>query len=156
MKKRLRQLLEKIGLPIVGYGLLLLICLLVVGAFVLLGSGILALLGLQYRSVGSLFLFLIAAGILDIPIDIFFSALPRALVSLGWLNETWARVFKFVCGILLTMLELLVVDWFMDSITATPLAVCGVAVCFEVIDVLLDKAGGGKDGGAGTDAPQDD
>lgn len=156
MKKRLRQLWEKIGLPIVGYGLLLLICLLVVGAFVLLGSGILALLGLQYRSVGSLFLFLIAAGILGIPIDIFFSALPRALVSLGWLNETWARVFKFVCGILLTMLELLVVDWFMDSITATPLAVCGVAVCFEVIDVLLDKAGGGKDGGTGTDAPQDD
>ena len=93
---------------------------------------------------------------MDIPIDIFFSALPRALVSLGWLNETWARVFKFVCGILLTMLELLVVDWFMDSITATLLAVCGVAVCFEVIDVLLDKAGGGKDGGAGTDAPQDD
>ena len=45
MKKRLRQLWEKIGLPIVGYGLLLLICLLVVGAFVLLGSGILALLG---------------------------------------------------------------------------------------------------------------
>lgn len=156
MKKRLRELWEKIGLPIVGYGILLLICVLVVGAFVLLGSGILALFGLQYRSVGSLFLFLIVAGIIDVPIDIFFSALPRALVSLGWLSKAWARVLKFVCGILLTMLELLVVDWFMDSITATPLAICSVAVCFEVIDVLLDKAGGGKDDAAETDDSRDD
>lgn len=139
MKKRLRELWEKIGAPVVGYGAVLLVVLAVVGFFMLIDVGMMRLLGLEYRSFGSLLLFFGLVFVMDIPADIFFTALPKALISLGWLSEPLARGLKFVCGVLVGMLEFLAADWLIDSVSATPVSIFVVALCSEMIDSWLER-----------------
>jgi len=100
----------------------------------LFGGFIMRLFGFEYRSIGSILLFFVIALILSFPIDLFVEALPKVLlVEFQKINLWQARVLYIILDTLCSMICYSLVDYFMDSVHASDMAIFMVSFIFSLI-----------------------
>lgn len=131
--------LKKILPDIFVWLILIVFVVLVVVLLAIFGGSIMALLGLEYDSIKSVILFFVIAGIAAFPIEIIVSALPKVLISAGKLTSKQAIALFIIEDTILSVIVLSIVDYFMDSITATPLSIIIIALLMAVVSVYVDK-----------------
>lgn len=99
----------------------------VISVIAIFGGGIMRLLGFTYQSVGNIILYFIIFGVVGFPAEILAKAFPRALLSLGKLNKRQAKFLFVMLDTAATAFVMGIVDFFMDSVSATVPSVLAVA-----------------------------
>ena len=111
-------------------------------------SGLLQLLGFQYRSLGWLVLYLLASAALGLPLELFTNGLVRALYRLGKATRRQANLLFIPLDTLCSAAVFWLVDAFMDSVTATGLSILVLALIFALLSQPIgkgDRPGGGAE-----------
>lgn len=114
-------------------GTMLIIALLSI--FSIFGGAIMKLFGFQYESVGSIILFFITVGALGFPIEMIAKGLPNALLSLDKINIVFAKILFIFLDSIATIITMKVVDYFMESVSATDISIFIIAVITAFIGI---------------------
>ena len=99
--------------------------------------------GFIYQSIGSIILFFTISGILAFPIELFVKAIPKVLFShFKKVNVIEAKILFAVLDTILSMTIVSVVDYFMKSVSTTPIVLFVVSLIMSLLcmnDVIEDK-----------------
>ena len=95
----------------------------VLSIIALICGAVMRLFGFYYTSVGSVVLFFIIATIISYPLNLLASALPKALLALEKINKQSAVIMYLLLDTVATFRGLNIVDYFMQSISATTISI---------------------------------
>ena len=140
------SMLEKIKNIIgksIGFLIIVGIIVAIVSIIAIFGGALMKLFGFTYQSVGSIILFFVVSGILGFPIELFVKAIPKVLFShFKKINELEAKIMFVVLDTLLSMVMFSTVDYFMKSVSATPISLFIVSLVMSLLcmnDVIENK-----------------
>ena len=140
------SMLEKIKNIIgkfIGFLIIVGIIVAIVSIIANFGGALMKLFGFTYQSVGSIILFFVVSGILGFPIELFVKAIPKVLFShFKKINELEAKIMFVVLDTLLSMVMFSTVDYFMKSVSATPISLFIVSLVMSLLcmnDVIENK-----------------
>ena len=102
-------------------------------------SGLLRLLGFQYRSLGWLVVYLLASAALGLPLELLTNGLARALFRLGWATRRQANLLFIPLDALCSCFIFWLVDACMDAVTATGLSILVLALLFALLSQPIGK-----------------
>ena len=115
----------------------------IVSVIAIFGGALMKLFGFTYQSVGSIILFFAVSGILVFPIELFVKAIPKVLFShFKKINGLEAKIMFVVLDTLLSMVMFSIVDYFMKSVSATPISLFIVSLVMSLLcmnDVIENK-----------------
>ena len=128
---------------LVGFLAIVGIIVAIVSVVAIFGGALMKLFGFTYQSVGSIILFFVVSGILGFPIELFVKAIPKVLFShFKKINELEAKIMFVVLDTLLSMVMFSTVDYFMKSVSATPISLFIVSLVMSLLcmnDVIENK-----------------
>ena len=128
---------------LIGFLIIVAIIVAIISLLALFGGALMKMFGFTYKSVGSIILFFAISGILAFPIELFVKAVPKVLFShFKKINEFEAKVMFVVLDTLLSMAMFSMVDSFMKSVSATPIALFVVSLVMSLLcmnDVIEKK-----------------
>ncbi|MGL5296032.1 MAG: YrvL family regulatory protein [Culicoidibacterales bacterium] len=127
--------LKKIIEPIIGYGLVSFVLIVVISVIAILGGGIMKLFGFEYTSIKSIIIFFIIVAIVGFPIEIFASAFPKALLSLDKITLKFAKILFVTLDTLSTMFTLALVDYFMGSVSASDISIFAISFIIALLSL---------------------
>lgn len=104
----------------------------VLSIIALIGGAIMRLFGFYYTSVGSIILFFIIATIISYPFSLLAGALPKALLVLEKIDKQSAVIMYLLLDTIATFMGLRIVDYFMQSISATTISIIIVSFVFAL------------------------
>ena len=140
------SMLEKIKNIIgksIGFLIIVGIIVALVSVIAIFGGALMKLFGFTYQSVGSIILFFVISGIFAFPIELFVKAIPKVLFShFKKINELEAKIMFVVLDTLLSMVMFSTVDYFMKSVSATPISLFIVSLVMSLLcmnDVIENK-----------------
>lgn len=107
----------------------------VLSVIALIGGAIMRLFGFYYTSVGSIILFFIIATIISYPFSLLAGALPKALLMLEKIDKQSAVIMYLLLDTFATFVGLRIVDYFMQSISATTISIIIVSFVFALFGV---------------------
>lgn len=126
-----------------GFLIVLGIIVFIVSLVALFGGALMKMFGFTYQSIGSIILFFTISGILPFPIELFVKAIPKVLFShFKKINVLEAKILFVVLDTLLSMTMFSAVDYFMKSVSATPVALFAVSLVMALLcmnDVIESK-----------------
>lgn len=134
MKDIKEKIKEKIG-AVLAVLIVAAVIFAVIAVISLFGGSVMKIFGFEYDSLWSIILLFVIAGIVGFPLDLFSMGLPAALVSLGKADVDLATVFYVILDTLLTAASMAIADYFMDSVSASDLAVLAVSFVFALTSV---------------------
>ncbi len=140
----MRRFWEKYLAKGLAFLILLVLILGVISAIAVFGGAVMRFFGFQYRSVGSILLFFLLAALLSLPASLFAEALPRALYFRFQCPKGFAVFLYLALDTLATAAGLVIVDYFLDSVSASgtaTLAVSFLLALWGVRDALEEKKG---------------
>lgn len=120
----MKNLWEKYGAKIIAFLIFAVIVIAVISVIAIFGGFVMRFFGFEYESVGSIILFFLLATIVSYPIGLLAEALPQVLLNefhRGTVGQ--ARFLFLFIDTIGTAIGLTVVDMFMDSVSATELAI---------------------------------
>ena len=120
--------MKKIATSVMAYGISALLLIAIVSVLALFGGFIMKFFGFQYDSLPSIILFFVFTGLLGFPIEVIAMITPRALLSHHKLSLTAAKVLFIILDSASTVLVMTMVDFAMDSVKASGLAILVIAV----------------------------
>lgn len=128
---------------LIGFLIIVAVIVAIISLLALFGGALMKMFGFTYKSVGSIILFFAISGILAFPIELFVKAVPKVLFShFKKINEFEAKVMFVVLDTLLSMAMFSMVDSFMKSVSATPIALFVVSLVMSLLcmnDVIEKK-----------------
>ena len=131
------SILEKIKNIIgksIGFLIIVGIIVAIVSVIAIFGGALMKLFGFTYQSVGSIILFFVISGILAFPIELFVKAIPKVLfLHFKKINELEAKIMFVVLDTLLSMVMFSTVDYFMKSVSATPISLFIVSFVMSLL-----------------------
>ena len=86
--------------------------------------------GFQYKSIGNIVLFFIIATIMSFPLNLIAGAFPKALLKLGKINRQTAFIIYLILDTIATSFGLLVVDYYMPTLSATNISIIIISLLF--------------------------
>ena len=101
----------------------------------LVGGTIMQWFGFTYVSGGSIILFFIIVAVVGFPVELFAKGLPRALLSLDKISVMVARILYVVLDTIGTGISMAVVDYYMDSVSATDLSIFVISLVMALASV---------------------
>jgi len=120
----MKEFWKKHWAKIVAFLILVIIVLAVVSVIAIFGGFVMCFFGFEYESVGSIILFFLLATIVSYPIGLLAEALPKVLLNefhRGTVGQ--ARFLYLLIDTIGTAFGLTIVDMFMNSVSATELAI---------------------------------
>lgn len=132
----MKEFWKKHWAKIVAFLILVIIVLAVVSVIAIFGGFIMHFFGFEYESVGSIIWFFLLASILSEPISLIAEALPMVLLNefhRGTVGQ--ARFLYLFIDTIATAIGLTVVDMFMDSVSASEIAIFVVSFVFALLGV---------------------
>ena len=118
----------------------------VLSIIALLGGAIMKIFGFEYESIGSIILFFVIATIISYPFSLVAEALPKVFLSFGKLSKQMAILFYIILDTFATFYGLRVVDYFMQSVSATDISIIIVSLILALFGISdVDKKTKGTD-----------
>lgn len=113
----------------------------VVAICALFQGGVMSYFGFEYESIGAFFLFFIMGYLICSPLDFLVEAIPAALFKAGVLKNEGGMAFYTLhtaADALFTAVCLAIVDAFMDSVSASWLALGVSSLALAIVDSWID------------------
>ena len=120
---------------VLGYGIVILCAMAIIFVISLLCGSLMGLMGFQYESVGSVFLFFLLATVVSLPASLLAQAIPSACFRKGWMPCLQAKIFYVILDMLATALGMFLVDRCMSSVSASGPAVTVVSLLLALLSV---------------------
>lgn len=120
---------------VLGYGAISMVILGVIAVIAVFGGSIMRVFGFRYQSVWKVILFFVLVTISGFPLEILAKALPEALLSLDRMSVSQARMLFILLDTFATAVSMLIIDFFMDSVSATMLSIIVVALLMAMLSV---------------------
>lgn len=112
----------------------------VVSVIALIGGAVMNIFGFEYQSVWSIVLFFIIATIVSYPLSLTAGILPKVLLSFGRLSRQSAVLLYVVLDTIATSFGLSIVDYFMETISATDFSIVIVSLILSLFEINdIDK-----------------
>ena len=112
----------------------------------LLCGAIMKIFGFEYESIGSIILFFVIATIISYPFSLIAEVLPKVVLSFGKLPKQMAILFYIILDTFATFYGLRVVDYFMQSVSATDISIIIVSLILALFGINdVDKKTKGTD-----------
>lgn len=139
MLERIKNIIGKS----MGFLIVVGIIITIVSVIAVFGGALMKLFGFTYRSVGSIILFFVISSILAFPMELFIKAIPKVLfLHFKKINELEAKIMFVVLDTLLSMIIFSMVDYFMKSVSATPISLFMASFIMSLLcmnDVIENK-----------------
>lgn len=100
-----------------------------------ISGAIMRVFGFEYRSIGSIVLFFVAASIISYPLGLIAGALPKALVSLDKVSLPAARTLYLLLDTFATFWGLRLTDHWMQTVSAEDSSILVVSLLFALFGV---------------------
>ena len=127
---------EKIT-PLILFAILFVALVSVIAIF---GGAIMKLFGFEYRTVWSIVLYFIIVSIVSFPFDFLVAAIPRVLLAYRKIKKQVAIALYLVLDIMLSYIGFSLIDYFMDSVSATDISILVLAIIFSLFGIKdVDK-----------------
>ena len=127
---------EKIT-PLILFAILFVALVSVIAIF---GGAIMKLFGFEYRTVWSIVLYFIIVSIVSFPFDFLVAAIPRVLLAYRKITKQVAIALYLVLDIMLSYIGFSLIDYFMDSVSATDISILVLAIIFSLFGIKdVDK-----------------
>ena len=127
---------EKIT-PLILFAILFVALVAVIAIF---GGAIMKLFGFEYRTVWSIVLYFIIVSIVSFPFDFLVAAIPRVLLAYRKITKQVAIALYLVLDIMLSYIGFSLIDYFMDSVSATDISILVLAIIFSLFGIKdVDK-----------------
>ena len=118
----------------IGFLIIVGIIVALVSVIAIFGGALMKLFGFTYQSVGSIILFFVISGMFAFPIELFVKAIPKVLFShFKKINKMEAKTVFVVLDTALSMVMFSLVDYFMASVSATPIALFAVSLAMSML-----------------------
>lgn len=127
--------MKKILKDILGYGVVAIVILAIISVIAIFGGGIMKMFGFEYDSVWSIIKYFIVVVIVGAPVELLTKAFPKALYQLGKIDEKAEKILFVIFDTLGSCTVLAIVDKFMDSVTASNLAIVIVSFVFAMTSI---------------------
>ncbi len=115
----------------------------IISLIALFGGALMKVFGFTYQSIGSILMFFVISGIIAFPMELFVKAIPKVLFSyFKKLNEVEAKILFVVLDTVLSMTIFSLVDYFMKSVSTTPVSLFVVSLIMSLLcmnDVTENK-----------------
>ena len=129
----MKQIKDYIG-KFIGFLIIVGIIGTILSLIALFGGALMKVFGFTYQSVGSIILFFVISGVLAFPIELFVKAIPKVLFShFKKINKIEAKTVFVVLDTALSMVMFSLVDYFMASVSATPIALFVVSLAMSML-----------------------
>lgn len=102
----------------------------VLSIIALISGSIMKIFGFQYKSIVNIVLFFIIATIMSFPLNLIAGAFPKALLKLGKINRQTAFIIYLILDTIATNFGLLVVDYYMPTLSATNISIIIISLLF--------------------------
>lgn len=135
----MKEHIQKLLAGLLGTGVLFLIVFGVFAVIALLGGNLMEWFGFHYDSVGQLLLYFLLGGLLEVPLDLFSTALPRVLYRLGKVNCWQGNLLYIPMDALFTIGVFWIIDQWMASVSATGLSLCILGFELALITLPIKK-----------------
>ena len=122
---------EKIT-PLILFAILFVALVSVIAIF---GGAIMKLFGFEYRTVWSIVLYFIIVSIVSFPFDFLVAAIPRVLLAYRKITKQVAIALYLVLDIMLSYIGFSLIDYFMDSVSATDISILVLAIIFSLFGI---------------------
>lgn len=109
------------------------IVIVIISVIAIFGGAIMKLFGFEYKSVGSIILFFFIVGVLGFPIEMLAKGLPNALLYLNKISISLARILFLALDTTATLIAMTIVDYFMDSVSATIISILIVSILMAIV-----------------------
>ena len=131
----MKEKIKKLAVSVLGYSIIAGIILFVIAVIAVVSGSVMRIFGFEYESVGSIILFFVVVMVAGFPGGILSSSLPRALVSTGWSTEKQGVAFYVILDTLFSAASMALADYFMDSVSASDLAILIISFLFAVTTI---------------------
>lgn len=107
----------------------------VLSIIALLGGAIMKIFGFEYESIGSIILFFVIATIISYPFSLIAEALPKVFLYWGKISKQMSILFYIILDTVATFYGLRVVDYFMQSVSATDISIIIVSLILALFGI---------------------
>ncbi len=112
----------------------------VLAAVLLIDAGLLRLLGVRCASFGWLFLYVLAAAVIGLPLELLTNGLTGALFQLGWATRRQANFFFIPLDTLCSVFAFWLADVLLEPVEANALAIVVVGLVSALVSQPIGKA----------------
>ena len=131
--RTLRERIKKLCTAAIAYGLIVGIIVAIVAMIAYFGGAVMKVFGFEYESPGSIVLFFLFTAIAGFPAETIAKAFPRALLSLEKITVRGAKVLFVILDTAVTAVSMAIVDYFMDSVTATDASILAISLILALL-----------------------
>ena len=131
--RTLKERIKKLCTAAIAYGLIVGIIVAIVAMIAYFGGAVMKVFGFEYESPGSIVLFFPFTAIAGFPAETIAKAFPRALLSLEKITVRGAKVLFVILDTAVTAVSMAIVDYFMDSVTATDASILAISLILALL-----------------------
>ena len=131
--RTLKERIKKLCTAAIAYGLIVGIIVAIVAMIAYFGGAVMKVFGFEYESPGSIVLFFLFTAIAGFPAETIAKAFPRALLSLEKITVRGAKVLFVILDTAVTAVSMAIVDYFMDSVTATDASILAISLIWALL-----------------------
>ena len=131
--RTLKERIQKLCTAAIAYGLIVGIIVAIVAMIAYFGGAVMKVFGFEYESPGSIVLFFLFTAIAGFPAETIAKAFPRALLSLEKITVRGAKVLFVILDTAVTAVSMAIVDYFMDSVTATDASILAISLILALL-----------------------
>ncbi|MBS6178288.1 regulatory YrvL family protein [Emergencia timonensis] len=129
----MKERIKKLCTAAIAYGLIVGIIVAIVAMIAYFGGAVMKVFGFEYESPGSIVLFFLFTAIAGFPAETIAKAFPRALLSLEKITVRGAKVLFVILDTAVTAVSMAIVDYFMDSVTATDASILAISLILALL-----------------------
>lgn len=129
----MKERMKKLCTAAIAYGLIVGIIVAIVAMIAYFGGAVMKVFGFEYESPGSIVLFFLFTAIAGFPAETIAKAFPRALLSLEKITVRGAKVLFVILDTAVTAVSMAIVDYFMDSVTATDASILVISLILALL-----------------------
>ena len=129
----MKERIKKLCTAAIAYGLIVGIIVAIVAMIAYFGGAVMKVFGFEYESPGSIVLFFLLTAIAGFPAETIAKAFPRALLSLEKITVRGAKVLFVILDTAVTAVSMAIVDYFMDSVTATDASILAISLILALL-----------------------
>lgn len=135
----MKEKLKKLFTCLLGTGILFSIAFFVFAVVARLGGSLMGIFGFQYESTGQLFIYFVSAALLSLPLEVFSTALPRALYRMGKVSQRQGNLLYVPLDTLCTMVSFWIADQWIESVSASALSLCILGLFMALLTLPIKE-----------------
>ena len=126
---------NKIIKDILGWGIIIIVILIIVSVIAIFAGAIMHFFGFRYDSVWDIIIFFLISTIISLPINFIAEGLPKALLKLKKVNLYCARIIFVLLDTIATAIGMTIVDYCMPNVSATDSSILVIAFILAILSI---------------------